>query len=262
MRYSREWFKVCAGTSNDLNWVIDVVRREMGQRRVLHFTNIVPNGEPLDFWHRVGEALGRPTDVNEDGITGESKTVGAPWADVRFEPDRSDSFRYHNVGQPLHSDSAYHPESGDLVIFYMARQAASGGSSLFVDTDTLAAIAQEEEPTLLDALMTIPVRFGKPGNPGRVVPILRYEASTLKINWNYYRVLPDQGDTIARLREGFRAFLERLVASDRVVEFTVRDGEAVLFKDEEVLHGRRGYAAQKSGDRLLWKSYFREFYAR
>ena len=31
---------------------------------------------------------------------------------------------------------------------------------------------------------------------------------------------------------------------------------AITTRDEEVLHGRRGYAAKDSGDRLLWKTYF------
>jgi hypothetical protein len=30
----------------------------------------------------------------------------------------------------------------------------------------------------------------------------------------------------------------------------------VFFRDEEVLHGRRDFEAEQSGDRLLWKTYF------
>ena len=38
--------------------------------------------------------------------------------------------------------------------------------------------------------------------------------------------------------------------------FRLEAGDAVFFRDEEVLHGRRDFAAEQSGDRLLWKTYF------
>ena len=89
------------------------------------------------------------------------------------------------------------------------------------------------------------------------MPILREVEGRLKINWNWFRVLPDQGNQIAALREDFRLFLEGMEqASPAVASFRLNAGEAVFFRDDEVLHGRRGYAAKVSGDRLLWKTYF------
>lgn len=254
MRVSRDWFATHDGRADDAPALVTALRSQLKRRSTVHITNVVPNGDPLEYWMSIGAALGHPIETVEDGDTG-ARTHGA-WMDVRFEPGRSDTFRYHNTGQPLHSDSAYDADGVDLALFYMARQAIGGGSSLFVDAATIAACARDRDPTLFDALMTIPVRFGKPHNPGRMLPILRYDGTVLKVNWNYYRVLPDQGEQIAALRERFRAFLEDLVTDGRVTEFTLSDGEVVLFKDEEVLHGRQPYTAQNSGDRLLWKSYF------
>jgi alpha-ketoglutarate-dependent taurine dioxygenase len=61
------------------------------------------------------------------------RALGGAVGDVRFKPNRADTFRYHNVGQPLHTDGAYLPDSGDIVLFYMAKQAQAGGESLFID---------------------------------------------------------------------------------------------------------------------------------
>jgi alpha-ketoglutarate-dependent taurine dioxygenase len=252
-----DWFATHDGARDTAAQLIEIVRDKMSRHHVLWLRSVVTSGDPMDYWLRVGSALGSPVTITEDGDTGEQKYSEGVWSDIRFRPNRPDSFRYHNVGQPLHTDGAYLPEAetGELILFYMAKQAQVGGDSQFIDAETLAAHAEAEAPALLKALMTIPVRFGKRG-PERVTPILKYQGCHLKINWNYYRVLPDQGEIVARLREEFQRFLKYLVDSRRVVEFTMRDGDVVLFRDQDVLHGRRTYAARDSGDRLLWKSYY------
>ena len=255
MPTDREWFATYDGSADAAALLIDIVRSKLGRHSVLHLRNVVPSGDPLDYWLCIGSALGSPVKCTEDENTGEQKYNDGVWSDVRFKPNRRDSYRYHNVGQPLHTDGAYLPEAGDIVLFYMAKQATTGGGSLFLGAETLAASAEAEAPELLKALTTIPVRFGKQCSE-HVTPILRYQGDRLKINWNYYRVLPDQGEVIARLKEEFQSFLKHLVDSGRVLEFTLRDGEVVLFRDQDVLHGRRDYTARDVGDRLLWKSYY------
>ncbi|MFN3523343.1 MAG: TauD/TfdA family dioxygenase [Phenylobacterium sp.] len=91
---------------------------------------------------------------------------------------------------------------------------------------------------------------------GRVSPILYRKAGRSKINWNWFRVLPDQGEAVARLREDFREFLEKMIEDGATAAFRLQPGDALFFRDDEVLHGRKAYAAQHSGDRLLWKTYF------
>jgi len=56
------------------------------------------------------------------------KIAPGAWMDVRFEPDRADTYRHHKVGQPLHTDGAYAPWDyyQEFGLFYLARQARSG----------------------------------------------------------------------------------------------------------------------------------------
>jgi alpha-ketoglutarate-dependent taurine dioxygenase len=255
MLVGSNWFATHDGAADTAAQLIDNVRDNMSRHSVLRLRNVVPPGDPLDYWLRVGSALGSPSRMTEDGDTGAPKPNANMWSDVRFEPNRPDTYRYHNVGQPLHTDGAYLPGAGDIVLFYMAKQAAGGGESLFIDAETLASHAEAEAPALFKALTTIPIRFGKQGSE-RLIPVLQYQGDQVSVNWNYYRVLPDQGETISRLRDEFQEFLSFLVDTRRVVEFTMLDGDVVLFWDRDVLHGRRAYAAQGSGDRLLWKSYY------
>jgi len=235
-----------------------LVRAEMAEACVLRLCNARPAGDPLAFWRGVGEAVGRSSDVIEDSVTGLPTIVPGAWQDVRFEPDRPDTYRHHKVGQPLHSDGAYVPPefAQEIALFYLARQARSGGESLFVDAASVAGRASAHSPELHRALTSLPVHFGKAGAPGRTTTILSTRDGRLKINWNYFRVLPGQGEAVDRLREDFRAFLELMIEDGAVESFRLEEGDAVFFRDEEVLHGRRDFAAEQSGDRLLWKTYF------
>jgi alpha-ketoglutarate-dependent taurine dioxygenase len=254
----KTWLKVIDAGALDGAALRDLVRGEMGDTCVLRLCNSRPASDPLAFWRGVGEAVGHAVDTLEDSVTGERQIVPGAWMDVRFEPDRSDTYRHHKVGQPLHSDGAYMPldYAQEIALFYLERQAPAGGESLFVDAATVADYALSNAPSLYAALTSLPVRFGKAGLPGRTTTILSRRDGRLKINWNYFRVLPGQGEAVDRLREAFRAFLDEMIADGAVESFRLEEGDALFFRDEEVLHGRRDFAAERSGDRLLWKTYF------
>jgi hypothetical protein len=120
----------------------------------------------------------------------------------------------------------------------------------------VAQYASANAPGLYAALTSLPVRFGKAGQRGRTTTVLSRRDGRLKINWNYFRVLPGQGGAVDRLREDFRLLLEQMIEDGAVESFRLEAGDTVFFRDEEVLHGRRDFAAEHSGDRLLWKTYF------
>lgn len=252
------WLRVLDVAGMDVEALRALVRAEMAGARALRLRNATPPGDPLAFWRAVGDAVGAPSDIVEDSVTGMPMVAPGTWMDVRFEPDRPDTYRHHKVGQPLHSDGAYTPRefAQEIALFYLERQARSGGESLFVDAATVAAHARAHAPELYDALTTLPVHFGKAGAPGRTTTILSTREGRLKVNWNYFRVLPGQGEAVDRLREDFRRLLEQMVEAGAVACFRLEAGDAVFFRDEEVLHGRRDFAAEQSGDRLLWKTYF------
>ncbi len=256
--FGESWLKVLEVAGLDAKALGKVVGAEMPGACVLRLRKADPSGDPLAYWRQVGETLGVSTDVVEDSVTGQPKLSNGEWMDVRFEPDRADTYRHHKVGQPLHTDGAYSPWEFVLEfgLFYLARQARSGGESLFVDAATVAERARQLDPALHEALTTLPVQFGKAGMPGRTTPILFTRGGRQKVNWNYFRVLRGQGEAIDRLREDFRGFLERMVEDGAVASFRLDEGDAVFFRDGEVLHGRRDFAAEQSGDRLLWKTYF------
>jgi alpha-ketoglutarate-dependent taurine dioxygenase len=249
------WLQVLDGAGLPPEALDAAIVAAMADARVLRIRGVQPVGEPLVFWRARGETLGRGAVMLEDSRSGAEVPADGGWMDVRFEPDRLDTYRHANVGQPLHTDGAYSDHDQDIGLFYLARQARAGGESLFIDAESLASRLAERDPDLLSALLNTPLRFGKAG-AAKTCPVLRHRDGRLKVNWNSFRVLPDQGEAAARLHESFRLFLERLVEEGTTAAFRLETGDAVFFRDDEVLHGRKSYAATSSGDRLLWKTYF------
>ena len=252
-----DWMKTCDASALSEAEVAALIGVQMQTAKTLRIRG-VQAADPLAFWRRMGETLGPSANIIEDSVTGELQSADGRWMDVRFEPDRSDTYRHHNVGQPLHSDNAYHPAelAARLALFFLERQAEAGGESLFVDAETIDAYAQAHAPELRDALFDLPIRFGKAGGATRIEPVLSRRFGRLKVNWNYFRVLPGQGAAVDDLRATFAGLLQRLVQDGAAQSFRLEAGDAVFFRDDEVLHGRKAYAAVNSGDRLLWKTYF------
>ena len=80
-----------------------------------------------------------------------------------------------------------------------------------IATKSATEAMHHENPEMLARLMSIEVAFGKGRGPQVARPILYRKGGSLKVNWNWFRVLPDQGDAVDGLREAFRLVLERLV---------------------------------------------------
>ena len=55
-------------------------------------------------------------------------------------------------------------------------------------------------------------------------------------------------------RSGVELLEKAAVPSPEIVLVRLAPGEAVLWQDERLLHGRRSFKANQSSDRLLWKA--------
>ncbi len=73
MPTSRDWFATHDGAAETAARLIEIARDKMARHQVLRLRNVVPSGDPLDYWLRVGSALGSPVTTSEDGDTGERR---------------------------------------------------------------------------------------------------------------------------------------------------------------------------------------------
>jgi hypothetical protein len=253
------WYRVYdAGTSalDSLRSAV-VADFESGSVHVLRVTNARAQGDPLAFWHDFGSMLGASADITGDAAIDTVLHGDRHWMDVRFRPERQDSFRYASTAQPLHNDSAHVVRPADVGLFFMEKQAGEGGESVFLDADTIAAVASAQDRELFRDLTELPVYQAlAPGSPGPTCPLLQRDGARWIVRWNYYRVMPGQGDAVEALRERFRRFLDDLLLTDHVEVVRLENGDAVIFDDRAVLHARTAFRASESSERLLWKTYF------
>lgn len=202
----------------------------------------------LDRWKPLITSIGVPADEGEDGATGQKD--GSTWVDVRYDPTRSHTFRHSATAQPLHTDGAYLRQAVDLVFFLCQDQATQGGETIFVGADTVEREVQAADPALHQHLWQTPLTYGKGDRRGRCVPVFSRDHDGVRINWNYYRVL-DSTANAAAVREGFFAFLrDEIVARGKVDAVLLRPGDALIFADQKVLHGRHAFTPSP---RCMWK---------
>jgi Taurine catabolism dioxygenase TauD, TfdA family len=223
---------------------------------LVHIRGLAGTEEPLRFLGRVaGEAPDGLTTA-EDPRTG-LRATSSFWEDIRFDPRYSTTFRHHNAGQPLHTDGAYYADAPNTVMFYCERQATAGGATLFLDVADFERSLIADRPSLHERLTTVAVKFSKMGQLGREVRILDRDADGARMNWNYFRVSPEQSPDVTEMCEELRAYLqERFVDSGFALQLRMAPGDVVVFRDERVLHGRQAYTAKLAGDRLIWKCSF------
>jgi alpha-ketoglutarate-dependent taurine dioxygenase len=224
--------------------------------RALRIVDAASGPDPLSFWHDVGGAIGSSVPIGDDAAVRTVRHRDRDWMDVRFDPGRQDTFRHARTAQPLHTDGAHVRQAPGFALMVMAKQSGSGGASVLLDAATIARVASSEDPALFADLTTLPVNMALPPARGSHAPILARTDSGWYARWNYYRVVPGQGERVAAFCERFRTFLATLAASEHAEVFRLEDGDALLLDDGAVLHGRQAFAASEDGDRLMWKTYF------
>ena len=232
---------------------VEQVRDALETHRVVHVRAGDQNTLLRDYWSKVVAGIGTRYTQTESR-TGHDRDQA--WTDVRFDPEHSSTFRYSKTAQPLHTDGAYVDGFPDTVGLLCERAASTGGATIFLDAERLIEVLGEENSVLLEELQTVPVCFSKTrrGVPGKTKPIITFDEEGPHLTWNYYRVEGDQGEQVRALRERFHTFLqERFIDRGEVVPVLLKEGDAVLFWDERVLHGRDSFEVGGTEDRCLWK---------
>ena len=237
--------------------VARAVSEALERHVVVHVSPDAPLEDPLPYWENVIEKIGSFKAVGEDSATGARLEEKSIWMDVRYDPRYHTSFRHFNSAQPLHTDGAYEEEYPATAFFYCAKQAPSGGATLFLDAEDLVKALKSEMPALYEELISTDVHFSKLGGAGKTCRIVDFDEYGPRVNWNYYRVSQEQPDAVRDLAERFHQVLaSRFVEQNDVLPLRLAQNDSVFFQDTRVLHGRHAYQAEEAGDRLIWKCYF------
>ena len=236
--------------------------------KVIHIRGPKPEGDLRDYYWRFFESVGKPMALAEDATLGDrdQQRTGSYWMEVRYDPAVPDAYRHSANAQPLHTDGAYtspdsvQVERSDRAVGYgflgCVAMPANGGATTFIDAEDVVAVMRDEVPDLLARLSATQMPHARSGDR-KVAKAIDLGGEQPLVNWNYYCVDPDAGDEVHALREEYFQFLEN---SPGIAAHTGRvklqPGDAVIWKDDYVLHGRDSFDPEGTSTRFLWKTSF------
>jgi alpha-ketoglutarate-dependent taurine dioxygenase len=200
--------------------------------------------------------IGTPHHLAEDVRAGDRSVqrTGELWMEVRYDPAFPDAYRHSLNAQPLHTDGSYIPAFPNATLMCCVANAAEGGETVFLTAEALVEALRRERPALLEVLETVTMPHARSGDRRELPVIRRDQAGTLRLNWNYYCVAGDADPRAAELREQLFAYLQISEAvRAAVVPVKLAPGDAVVWWDDRLLHGRNAFAASSAGERFLWK---------
>lgn len=199
--------------------------------------------------------LGTPHYLAEDARIADraSQRTGELWFEVRNDPEIPNSYRNSSNAQPLHTDGSYIATFPNATLMCCVASADNGGETVFISAEALVTALDRERPDLLELLQREPMPHARSGDR-RTHPVIRLEHGEVHVNWNYYCVAEDASPATHRLREAFFEFLrDSPSVREAIVPIKLAPGDAVVWKDERLLHGRNAFHADRPGQRFLWK---------
>lgn len=246
--------------------VADRIKSVWKTCKVIHISGPKPQGDLRDYYWKVLTGFGYPVPMAEDVSLGDRnrQRTGSYWTAVRYEPGIEDAYRHSPNAQPLHTDGSYCSGTGldhDLApgavpfgFLGCVSMSDDGGATTFVDGVDVIEALREEDPELLARVESVEVPHARSGDR-RVHTIIRYEDGVPKTNWNYYCVDQEASDEVKRLREDFFRFVNNSPAIKRAIQSVkLGEGDAVIWRDEETLHGREAFNPKAPAERFLWKT--------
>lgn len=200
------------------------------KRKIIH----VKDGSTCqDYWTVCANQIGQLAIMQEDANGNKTSEC---FTDIKYPwHTESASFSHSNTRQPLHTDGSYESNAPTISFFYCKQQPEYGGETIFVDGIFLQRILHFYFPDLLKRLYTEQVSHSK-GNDAKRTSIINND----KFTWNYYRCED------CSLRQEFHDFLEKHIILGNLFQgVRLNVGEALFFKDEEILHGRTSFLGNR-----------------
>ncbi|HZE98459.1 MAG TPA: TauD/TfdA family dioxygenase [Planctomycetota bacterium] len=231
------------------------VKEALGRTKVLRLVPGWHISELRTFYDRLVELIADPLDIGEDFKAGGRQT-GEKWLEIRYDQDIPDlaAYRHSRNKQPLHTDESYISSPADVMLFYSVNRAAQGGATLFVDVAQLVQHLKEVDEDLFQAVTreVITYRKSDQARSARIIDISRLDPI---VNYNFYCIDPAESEHHKNINNRFFVYLRDYVfGSYMCTEVALNPGEAVLWWDHFVIHGRNSFSTARSNDRFIWKT--------
>ncbi len=213
-----------------------------------------PIADVQQFYNDLFPYLGEPLALAEDATIGsrDAQRTNQIWMEVRYDPSIPNAYRHSAAAQPLHTDGSYIPDFPSTLMCCVANT-GEGGETIFIDSQNVYASLAAEEPALLKQLTTTRILHERSGDARSEYP-LRQQDDEVFVNWNYFCVNQNLPNTQRTLVEQFQHYLLNSARIQQYIQpVKLRSGDAVVWKDNQVLHGRHAFSATRTSERFLWK---------
>ena len=176
------------------------------------------------------------------------------WMEVRYDPKIKNAYRHSSNAQPLHTDGSYIPSYPSSTLMCCEQNTSQKGETTFIDAKKIAEILKKNNLNLFNKINNRILPHERSGEK-RISPILKKISQEVwEVNWNYYCVSLKIDDEEKKIKEEFHEFLKNdLDIRKNIIELKMNRGDALIWKDQEVLHGRNSFIAEKDSARFIWK---------
>ncbi|KAK7042575.1 glycoside hydrolase family 5 protein [Favolaschia claudopus] len=177
---------------------------------------------------------------------------GQVWDVVNLRNSRN--IAYTNLDLGLHMDLLYFKNPPKYQILHCLRNRVVGGASLFVDAFHAAEAVRLQDPALFSVLATtlVPFHYINDGHHLHYAhPTIQLSSSCDAIEQINYSP-PFQAPLLLNTPPPFYAALARFASlledPKRVYEYTLKEGDAVIFDNRRVLHARTAFRDKEGVD--------------
>ena len=227
------------------------------------FEDVVSTDDGLTTWLNnvaiFGYGLVHDTPNSHAGVETLARRVGYPretifgglWTLSSEMSDHNDSAYSQTFLEP-HTDGTYSSDAPGLQMFCCLEREGNGGESILVDGFAIADLLRRTDPSAFETLTRVVVQshYVEPGihlTAKRPVIRLDHAGNIEQISFNNYdrapfRLSPNQEQEFYRAYTKFHELLNDR-NSWRVVRLD--PGDAVLFDNWRILHGRMEYAGRR-----------------
>lgn len=224
--------------------------------KVFYFTGVkLAKQDVRDFYTNFFERKIKFKNFAEDAkiINRNNQRTNSIWMEVRFDPKIKNAYRHSSNPQPLHTDGSYIKSYTNSTLMCCVKNNTKKGETIFISAFEIFKILKKKNKNLLSNILQYPVVHSRSGDMKKS-KILYKSRNIWKLNWNYFCLKKNQSSKIIKITNEFKSFLDNdLEIKAKTLPIKMKTGDALIWKDSEILHGRNGFIANKESDRFIWK---------
>ncbi len=229
-------------------WALD-------ENKVFHLKSNISSDQVRSFYESVGKKIGKLHHLAEDVRHGDrdNQRTNEIWMEVRFDSKFPDAYRHSSNPQPFHTDGSYIRNYPNSTLMCCVANSEVGGETIFLKAKEIVKILETKDKKLLEFLLTNEILHERSGDSTNR-KIIEMNNGHYKINFNYHCVSKKNSQISLDYVDQFFKFINTSKdVKEKTQAVKLNVGDAVFWKDSDVLHGRNGFVATKDSERFIWK---------